>query len=432
MIALVWEYIFCVFDIILIHSFFGLFLEKKKVKSYIQIILDLLMAIIIFLLTVEHIFNYVSEILSILFTCIYLCFIYKGKIYRKIIMFFLFYVLYMIYTMLMIGAISAFSPSISATITEYNSIIRIGFIVSTRCLAYFILYMIGKKKTITQPEYLFTTHMFYVACISTVVSLVITNMIFQGEFNLNTDKLLLFISLIIILFIFIFMEKKMFDSKIKFKQLESTAYALQMKTEFYESSEEQKKELRRIKHDLKNQLITIEYLLKEHKYEDAKQYLNSLTNLPTLQKKIVTGNDMLDALLNMNIQMYEDFHFKIDVQIKQIYIDQTSIGIIVGNALNNAIEALNKVKGDKWLKICIIEQKEYIKMVFENPYEIEPILENGVLKTTKEDVGNHGIGTLSINKEIKRYQGKVVYDINKEKKVFKISMIMQNNHNNVK
>lgn len=430
---LIWEYLFCVLDILLLNTICDLFLVKKKIKYYWQFFLFLLSAFIVFVLTYENIFNYFSEIIAMIMIIVYISFIHQGIFYKKCLTFLLYYISYAIYNSLLMGAIWVFSESIGKEIYEYNSPIRIGFILFTRGLAYLILYYLNKKNKVQNSEYLFTTHMFYMAGISLIIVIVITNMLFKGNFALNIDYYILLLCLIFLLIFFIVTQKKMYDNKIKFKGLEVTAQALQMQSQFLEIKNEHEKEIRRIKHDLKNNLMAIEMLLKEQKYQDVEHYINEITKLPSLKKVIATGNNVLDALLNINVQMNPDIHFIIDVEVSELKIEKTSIAILVGNAINNAIEALKKNETeDKILKIEIKEKKKYIKMKFENTYEKEPILENGILLTSKKDAEEHGIGIMSMKKEAEKCNGKVVFDIHKEEKKFTLSILIQNNQKNVK
>ena len=82
---------------------------------------------------------------------------------------------------------------------------------------------------------------------------------------------------------------------------------------------------------------------------------------------------------------------------------------VLGNLLDNALEAAGQVAEPEQRLICLtirrIHQMVVIKV--ENSFEVPPITEGKLLKTTKEDNGLHGWGLKSIQAAAEKYDGMV-------------------------
>lgn len=420
--AIIWELLFSLFDILVLTSFSDLFMKKKRV--IIQAVNIIAVTVLIFLFSYFPIFSYFSAILITIATAGYIFLSYNGSLYKKIITCILFQVIYGLYSLITVTIFSIMSSSLTVYLYQYESNIRLGFVILTRGFLYIVLLFLNRKNEETNTEFIFSMHLVYVMLVCVTVVFAITNMTVSNSFRLDGDTSFILIGLVLLFIFSVTMEKKLFDNRIRINQLESSAKALEMQTVFYESQSVQDKEIRRTKHDLKNTLFTLESLIKEQKYEQAQKYISDLTGLPALKKTVLTNNTILDALININIQMNPSIHFVVDIQIGELNIDQTSIAIILGNALNNAVESVNHLSKDKYISLTIIENSQKIVFRIENNYLIEPCLENGNLQTLKEDKENHGLGILSIKKEVKKYNGKVNIDIDKINRKFKLDILL--------
>lgn len=60
----------------------------------------------------------------------------------------------------------------------------------------------------------------------------------------------------------------------------------------------------------------------------------------------------------------------------------------------------------------------------ENPIKEKVEIEGGMLKTTKDDVKNHGYGTQIIQEIVQKYRGKISYENISNK--FKVTLILLN------
>lgn len=101
------------------------------------------------------------------------------------------------------------------------------------------------------------------------------------------------------------------------------------------------------------------------------------------------------------------------------------MGIVLGNAIDNAIEGISECTLDKKIiQICMGIKKEEFVLIVKNPYN-HPIRtdRDGNLLTTKKDHKSHGYGVNSIRRVVEKYQGEVLLDT--QNNIFTITIIMK-------
>ena len=106
-------------------------------------------------------------------------------------------------------------------------------------------------------------------------------------------------------------------------------------------------------------------------------------------------------------------------------MDPFDISILIGNALDNAVEAVMKFsEPDKRLIYITIEQvKHFVRIRIENTVAEIPAFENGIPKTTKKDTENHGYGMKSMETIVNKYDGSIVGKVNGE--WFELQILLQ-------
>lgn len=199
--------------------------------------------------------------------------------------------------------------------------------------------------------------------------------------------------------------------------------------------------IRSMKHDMKNTLSVIMQLAagnEETENAELQAYLSELNRaMDRLEFQFRTGNAVVDTLLNMK---YNEAVRKIpDIQMEadrllfpdNLLIQSYDIGIILGNALDNAIEACKKLKGKEPDAKTFIRLSSFRKgkMIF---IEIANSFDGNVIRkrqaefpvTDKADKEAHGIGLSNIKNAAGKYHGAVDWSVNN--KVFTLSIMMRN------
>lgn len=169
------------------------------------------------------------------------------------------------------------------------------------------------------------------------------------------------------------------------------------------------KQMKSVRHDIKNQLIAINGYIDKGKIEEAKKYINNLTCncLPNIQDYINTGHEAFDAIVNSKIALCNQRNIFIIVRVMEkslSKIDAVDIGVLFGNLLDNAIEAAEKTKSRR-ITVDVQISGEYLSISVNNSIEKSVLEKNSTLETSKEDKKIHGIGIKSVKSIVKKYDG---------------------------
>lgn len=174
----------------------------------------------------------------------------------------------------------------------------------------------------------------------------------------------------------------------------------------YKQDNEHRQEIRRLNHDMKNLLIGVDGALSAMDIDEAhrmiSEYLKCCCDISE-KSGPVSGNSALDYIVSAKKTEAEElgivFHY--DIAPFDVQISETDICILLGNILDNAIEACEQLSSEKTieLKMRCINGMLYISC--KNPTEQNDVS----LLTTKSDKEQHGFGTVSINKIANKYGG---------------------------
>ena len=165
-------------------------------------------------------------------------------------------------------------------------------------------------------------------------------------------------------------------------------------------------ELRRIKHDMANQLIVLKGYLNSNDYSSLRQYINSLgDDFNNISTFINTGNTALDAILNTKKSLAESkgIAFNTDIHIpERLSLDPKDLCIIFGNALDNAIEACERLPehADKRIDLLLMQDDHSFFCRLSNT---APPRSDNTFTTSKADKVNHGFGLRNIRDTLANY-----------------------------
>ena len=141
-------------------------------------------------------------------------------------------------------------------------------------------------------------------------------------------------------------------------------------TASYIEMNEKNTELRRFRHDTKNLLLVLRSLIAEEKYEQAVEYIDKMqkTMDSTKSKTFDTGNFIADALLESKAKTapQSNIIMTVDGCISASKVEDVDLVILISNLLDNAIEAVRQVDGDRRIEIQSILKKNICSMLKRN------------------------------------------------------------------
>ncbi len=172
---------------------------------------------------------------------------------------------------------------------------------------------------------------------------------------------------------------------------------------------------RNFRHDIKNHILTMNILAENGDLEEIKKYLREMSGITDESQYIrITGISAVDAILNEKLYeaQSDSITTNFDVMnMKKNSIKPVDLCIILSNALDNAIEANNKIEDpdSRYIKLKMHGDETYSVISISNPaVSVPPNLSQGLSVTSKRDKENHGFGLKSIESTAKKYDGEML------------------------
>lgn len=302
--------------------------------------------------------------------------------------------------------------------SEMNAFLFIGSMYMFMFLEFLLLYYIANLRTkydnTPMPiRILFVAFVFFGLFVSVFTGLL------SGESNTNIRRVITIISLLMVLagtLIFFYIRaarkerSKLLDVNSANEQL------ITAQTEYFEASARADKEIRAIRHDMKNNIQVLSLLLENNEYDKMRDYLDELgENLKSTDVSAHTGNTIADAIIAEKKQKASDLGLTLNAsgQIKGVEISSVDMCKMLANILDNAIEAasdpsLSELSSDiKTITLDFRSTGNFFMMIATNPCVTCPEIKDGQIKTTKKEKENHGFGIKNISSAAANYGGEV-------------------------
>lgn len=189
-------------------------------------------------------------------------------------------------------------------------------------------------------------------------------------------------------------------------------HQLELNTLEYKNLMSKVYEIRRMKHDIRHNVILMNEYLKNGRYDELSaffaKYLNDLADMETL---VYCDNDTVNTLLSYYAQMAQrdGIEFKCSTAIPaELEMSEPDLAVLTGNLLENAVEGCRS-SGAEHPEISVIARVENgnsLIIIIENTCAAEPKSnEKGVLYSTKHS--GTGIGVQSVYSIVEKYGGMI-------------------------
>lgn len=410
---------------IVVYEYFKTFFQRKNIKGiyfYIWVISSVLQITEKYI--IGNIPNYVHLITGVL-SLLGVSLFYEGEILAKIV----FTLLHVIIGMLCELIVGNLFLILGIPLEKFElagflatNMLMLGIIMALQ--RFFNNDRIGKLPLQTSLRFM----------ILPIGSMFLAHTLFEKECDLGNRGfsydtviciILIFIINIVAFNIYIQLVEKM---ELKYK---TSIYEKEFK--LYKQNMEEKElimdDFRRMRHDLKNQMISLLQLLEQKKYNRLEQELVELTELKVLQGKLgsITDNSIVNTVVNYKKEMARNegiaFNCNINVSI-ELPFNSEDLCVILGNVLDNAIEANKRGNVENpFISLDIVFDGMNLIVVIENSFDGKIRLNrSGNVLTRKRNVKNHGIGLYSVRKILKTYNGE--YDTIVNDNVYRVEIIL--------
>lgn len=184
--------------------------------------------------------------------------------------------------------------------------------------------------------------------------------------------------------------------------------------------------LRQFKHNINNQLEMIKILIEKGNVAELKKQVNDIMNeKESVELICTTGNVVVDGMLNYKLGILKQAGVEIRTELeipKQVFINTKDLTILLGNLLDNMIDALIPMQTNKICSVRMKYSKKRLLMHFANTYEKEVIHENGKIVSGKSNEKEHGIGLTSMQEVVDKYHGYM--EVYHENHIFSVNIIL--------
>lgn len=228
----------------------------------------------------------------------------------------------------------------------------------------------------------------------------------------------------VLLGVVLYLENELFKKSEMRQELELMEILWKKNKEQYQLAKENIAVINQKVHDLKHQIRAIRNASKE----DVDRYLEEVEDSVQIYESIVqTGNEVLDTILTEKSLYCKSKDIQVScvadgIQMK--FINTVDLYAILGNAIDNAIEEVEKFqeKEKRQIDVLIYRQQQLLAINVINPLKGKLEYEAGLPVTTKADRKIHGFGLRSIQYILKKYDG--FMNVTEEDGIFTLMMLV--------
>ena len=320
--------------------------------------------------------------------------------------------------------------SISPQAATQNSFQVIGIVLSKMLVICLISFFRFKKYQITYSLPIKNSLVLYLIPFSSITIIILHSVWFINipyqSLSLSITSTISYMMLILSNILFFQIIDTMYKSLDKDKKLTASQELIQSQTHQYQQLLDHNKNVLKIQHDHKNFLIGMISELERGNIEGVLSTLKEAQETVTYTNKIAENSNIITTVIKAKASVSEQSSISIDVEygdMKSINISSIDLAIIFGNALDNSIEALQRICiPQKIIHIFIQITNDLIIMSIKNP--VSENIDTNKIVSSKRKNGVSGIGLLSMKQLASKYGGEVILTC--ENLIFETYIVLRN------
>lgn len=246
----------------------------------------------------------------------------------------------------------------------------------------------------------------------------------DAEFSRINSDVLLIISALLVVICMVYMIAK-YVSMIQAQKISQIQIDSQLSQ--YEELLNKNREIKRFRHDYKNNMYALSSLINDGRVDDAREFIAGMNNtIQNTEITFATGNYLADAIIShkSSIAKQNDIEIRFTGTIPSSGITNNDLCTILSNALDNAIEGSLKCTPCT-IDIKSIETDDGFMLTVSNPV-IKPVnIKNNKIASSKKFKKNHGFGIENIKSSAEKNNGFVTLECENNVFTIKIGFITQ-------
>lgn len=404
-----------IFDVYIIYKFMSVFFNRKDANRKVEIISY---ALYYFIFTSLYLFLNIPivTLISNIVLLFIVSFNYKTSLRRRILAIALIYIILISIESIVALIFGFLDFSILSQNSEFTSIARM---TTVKILLYITALSIGNYKNIKDKSNILYSYWFAIFFIPLMSLFIILSIIEMATYNVYRIIFIIVNLLFINFFVFYLYDNISTQQKEKFEKLlisnQNTYYTKQLN--LMKSSLES---VRSFKHDMRNHLILLNSLVENNEYNEASKVISQITGAIDVKNEYAqSGNITVDSILNFKLQEAVNKGISVSLELnipEKLNITPFDISVILGNLLDNAINASSKLEKDKRLDLKIDYKRGRLFINLSNTYTGILNYKGEKLTTSNRDKETHGIGIKNINAVLDKYDG--VMEIEHKENIF--------------
>ncbi|MBC9720094.1 MAG: GHKL domain-containing protein [Lactobacillus sp.] len=162
-------------------------------------------------------------------------------------------------------------------------------------------------------------------------------------------------------------------------------------------------------HDVKNHISSIKGLIELEQNQAALDYIDVMyDDLGKLSNTIVTGNQLMDVILNEKLNVIKKSDIQFDYKIERVnlsFISDKDLTILLTNLLDNAIESCHQSQNKEIEFQVYTFNESYVIIKLTNSCDHAPLVVNQLLMSRKRERMTYGYGVKNIERVTTYYNG---------------------------
>lgn len=179
---------------------------------------------------------------------------------------------------------------------------------------------------------------------------------------------------------------------------------------YAQSIKEQYEQTRRMRHDMKQYAASILALIKDGKYDAAKEFAEKQTeSLSSVETVVNVENDFINAILNTKLTLAKTKGIDVICSIERNIsgIEDIDLCNLLGNILDNAVSAAEKCDPEtRSIEVKITAVGSRLIILVKNSIQHSVLKNNPELNSDKPNPEEHGYGVKTIKSITEKYNGK--------------------------
>lgn len=414
MIYSISEIVATLFDVIFLIWFIPSFNHSKFYHKKITLILPL--TLLVFQLLVEVYFTSFDLVYLLLFTigsCIYAFWFSNKKYLRALLSLCLFIVVIMLSGSLIYMIFSIYISDLSAINHYAGTDARILFLLISRVVQFaiykFLLQIFRADETLDLKNSIivFASSLLSAIGLGAMMKVVINSTDTHLHISILITIFVLALTNIVSYFL-IYQVQKLLKNKYELKLLQEK---MAFEKDRYEESAQVWEDIRKVRHDIKNHFVVIRGYLQNEDMPACEEYIEHIMpSVESMGNLIRSNNSVLDYLINSKLSGLKETQIIISGVVGNLDdIEDTDLASVIGNVLDNAVEAQKTVTGTKRIELLFRVKNENRVIICKNTVSESVLQNNQELRSTKGNREDHGLGHKIVETILQKYDGWVDY-----------------------